>query len=215
MSWRNNLAALLLPWLLSACGFTPLYSQTDAKSAASGHSALRELAGIEIQVQQTNGRIGQQLRSDLEDRLNPGKIVVSDPKYRLVTYVNLGEAPIAVSRDGTISRFNLFLNSPFSLYNRKTGRVVYQSTVTRASSYNVQTNAYFSTYVARDDAIRRGITELAEQYRQRLAAYLVQQEGKNPDTVIVKERPSMEQNVPMDVILPTQTGSPFNPSPFR
>lgn len=148
-------------WLLAGCGFQPVYGNKSTSGAAT-------LAGV--QVTSIEGRMGQQFRADLEDRLNPGGILPAKPQYRLDVTLKTSLAGIGVARDGTISRYNVYLDSTYELYRSEDGQKITSGTLRHASSYNNLTNAYFSTYIAEEDALKRGITELAELYRQRLVS---------------------------------------------
>jgi len=118
------------------------------------------------------GRTGQQLKADLEDRLNPSGAVPATPAYRLNVTFNSSVTPIGVARDGTVSRYNIYLTSKYVLYRNSDGKKITSGEVDYVDSYNNLTNAYFSTYISQEDATSRGITELSELYKQRLAAYL-------------------------------------------
>jgi LPS-assembly lipoprotein len=148
--------------LLTACGFSPIYAQNQANQ--SSFSALSDIA-----VDTIPGRMGQQLKADLEDRLNPSG-TASSPNYRLAVSLAQTESPIGIARDGTVSRYNVYLDANYSLKRIEDGTVVKEGKIRQVSSYNnVTTGAYFSTYISQEDAIKRGITELAEGIRQRLS----------------------------------------------
>lgn len=157
---------LLVPFLLSGCGFRPVYAKKTGNEAMS-----KVYAGVEV-APIGGGHNGQQLTIELEDALNPGGVVPAHPAYRLVASLNINEVAIGVSRDATVSRYNLYFDSHYTLYRNSDGKAVTQGTIRHVGSYNNATNAYFSTYISRDDGIERGITGLSELYRMRLASYL-------------------------------------------
>jgi hypothetical protein len=164
------------PWilvgctLLAGCGFSPVYAKKQTQ-------ATPLLAGVQIDpVSSPNRRMSQQFQADLEDQLNPGS--AGNPPYRLRTTLKSNAAAIGVAPDGTISRYNVFLNSSYILYRNADGKRMASGNVSHVSSYNNVSNAYFSTYIAEQDAIKRGVAELAQLYRQRLAAYLSQNGGE-------------------------------------
>jgi len=149
--------------LLTACGFQPLYGKKtdDAKS--------KLMAGIKIDS--IAGRSGQQFKIALEDRLNPPG-GVHNPTYRLNVTLVSNETAIGVARDNTVSRYNMYLTSHYTLYRIADNKAVTSGDLTYVNSYNNLANAYFSTYTAQGDATSRGLVELSELYRQRLSAYL-------------------------------------------
>jgi hypothetical protein len=163
--------ASLVPLALCACGFHPLYGKHEASTSPL-------LAGV--QVDPIPGRMGQQLREALEDHLNPSGVVPPHPAYRLSAEIASSEAAIDVSRDGTVSRYNVYLDSKYTLYRNSDGQKVTTGTLRQVGSYSNLTNAYFSTYVSDEDAIKQGIIELGEIYRERLAAYLSQAAEAHP-----------------------------------
>ena len=161
-----RISVLFIPLLAAACGFSPMYG---AKTAEPG---AKQVAGVAIDSEVV-GRPGQLFKADLEDKLNPGGSVPAQPEYRLKVTLTSSAGAIGVARDGTISRYNVYLDSTYKLYDAR-GKELTQGSLRHVGSYNNLANRYFSTYVSEQDAIKRGITELAELYKQRLSPYLSQ-----------------------------------------
>lgn len=151
--------------LLASCGFKPMYGATSK-------GAEPAIAGVAVEIGAVDRRMGQQFKANLEDKLNPSGAVPDKPMYRLVVDLKSGAAAIGVARDGTVSRYNVYMDSKYAFYRHGEEKPVTSGNLRHVSSYNNLTNQYFSTYVAEQDAIKRGITELAELYRQRLSSYL-------------------------------------------
>jgi len=173
MSLPIRIAALFaVCLLLASCGFKPLYSKQAQED-------FPVLAGV--RVDSMPGREGQVFKAELEDKLNPSGVVPGNPAYRLRTDISASISPIGVARDGTISRYNVYLSSRYSLYRLADDRLIASGNLNHVSGYNNVTNAYFSTYVAERDAIRRGLTELAEVYRHRLGGYLINPSQRGVD----------------------------------
>ena len=173
------IASLLL---LTGCGFTPLYGKKDNGAAPS------VLAGVKIDPV-SNGHMGQQFKIALEDNLNPGGAVPANAPYHLTATIISAEAPIGVSNDGTVSRYNVYLDSTYILFRTSDGAKLTTGKVRNVSSYNNATNEYFSTYVSEQDAIKQGIQELSEMYRERLIAYLTGPDSGKPDITITGPEP--------------------------
>lgn len=169
--------------IIAACGFRPMY----AESAKSDATPSTIFAGVRIDPIPGGGRMGQQFRINLEDRLNPGGTVPPNPAYRLSATLRSRPQAIGIARDGTVSRYNVYLDSEYALYRLADGEKITSGKVRHVSSYNNLTNIYFSTYISEQDAIRRGVEELSEIYRARLGAYL--DEGA-PHRQTVKELPA-------------------------
>ncbi len=186
MSLPVRFLLVLLPLALGACGFDPMYGKPSPQLQAAA------LAGVSIDPI-TGGRMGQQFRADLEDKLNPDGKVPANPAYRLAASVTSSTSAIGVARDGTISRYNVSLDSSYTLYSRADDKKITSGNLRHVSSYNNLTNAYFSTHVAQGDAVKRGITELSELYRQRLSPYLNGQRPPQSDAVDPLPIPPMLQ----------------------
>lgn len=164
MLWRSK-ALLVVALFLSGCGFHSLYG-----TRADAPEGSKVMAGVKVD-NIPNGRMGQQLKADLEDGLNPQGAVPPNPAYRLAVTLKDSTAAIGVARDGTVSRYNVYLYSEYALYRTSDGKEITAGNLRHVSSYNNITNAYFSTFVSQEDAVKRGIDELAQLYRQRLGAY--------------------------------------------
>lgn len=173
---------------LTACGFKPLYG---SKAYEDGHSQV--FAGVIVEPIPGGGRMEQQFRINLEDKLNPRGRVPADPAYRLTTTLASQSAAIGVARDGTVSRYNVYLDSDYALYRTADNKKIAVGHVRHVSSYNNQTNAYFSTYISEQDAIKRGVEELAEIYRARLSTYLEEGAPARPN---VDKKPAMVAPIP-------------------
>ncbi|MDE3060084.1 MAG: hypothetical protein KGJ06_03650 [Pseudomonadota bacterium] len=176
---------------LTACGFHPLYAQREGENTP----AMDMLASVRIEAGggPTLGRLSQEFKQDLEDRVNPGGSIAAAKAYRLEVLLNSTTSAIGVSRDGTVSRYNVYLSSQYKLYRLADNKLMTIGALNHVSSYNNIINAYFSTYVSEEDATRRGVQELAELYRQRLAAYFEEgapiQENLPPDDKNKKTKP--------------------------
>lgn len=181
MSLRNSIFTLCL-LALAGCGFQPVYGKKNESSGTL-------LGGV--RVESPSGRPGQQLRINLEDRLNPSGAIPPNPAYYLKTDLTTTSTPIGVARDGTVSRYNIYLISNYSLYSSNDNKLLTKGTIQQVSSYNNVTNAYFSTYISESDAIKRGIEELSEQYRQRLVSYF-----NHPEPVPVTESKPRQEALP-------------------
>jgi hypothetical protein len=156
------LLPVLVALLLAGCGFHPMYGKANEHALVSG-----------VMIDTTRDRMGQQLKQDLEDRLNPPSGVPAKPAYRLSVTLQSDASAIGVARDGTVSRFNVTLRSVYTLTRLSDGKKIQSGEIRHVSSYNNQVNQYYSTYISEKDAISRGIVELSELYRQRIGALLL------------------------------------------
>src|SRR5581483_4688173 len=119
----------------------------------TGNTDSAMLASVRIDT--IPGRIGQEFKEDLEDQINPGNSITAAPAYRLAVSLTTNEAAIGVSRDGTVSRYNVYLNSTYTLTRTADSKQVAAGTLNHVSSYNNLVNDYFSTYISDADATKR------------------------------------------------------------
>jgi len=161
---------------LSACGFQPVYGTS---SAVSANAPL--MAGVQISA--TDGgsiassanitttiptKVAREFKENLEDLLNPvtrGK----SAEYSLDISISQTTAAIGISRDGTASRYNLNISSSYKLTRLDDSKLIDAGTISNTTSYNNPSNQYFSTYISEQNARKRGVSELAALYRQRLS----------------------------------------------
>lgn len=165
MWWSNRFLALAaLSFFLASCGFEPLYGTHQNASAGGGNSPLSAVA-----IDPIDGLVGQQFKAALEDRFNPTG-APTPSLYGLTVNVKATKTPTVIEPDGTISRYNLLLDSNYTLYRKADGAKLRSDHVRRTTSYNLS-DADFSDFISENDAMRRALTELSEDYRLRLAAY--------------------------------------------
>jgi hypothetical protein len=162
-----SLVFLCALFLLASCGFRPVHSAAyqAERGAVSGRLA-------EVMVNASTSRSDQLLKAETEDRLNPDNVAV---EKRFVLDVAVAEVniPLFVSSDGTYGRGNLQFTLSYTLRSSVDNSVVASSTMTRVSSYAAsETNAIYASYVAQEDARKRGIIELSKDIVTRLANIL-------------------------------------------
>jgi len=160
MSWSPSCFYLFLCLALPACGFTPIYGQNQN----NGHA----LSDVVIKTKAPKHE-GQLLQAALEDEFNVAQ--ASDKKYSLEVDLRKESVPILVRDDGTVQRYRVNFISPYILRNITTGKIVQQGQISKMVDYDVS-DANYATYVASEDNLRRGITELAPLYEHRIAAIL-------------------------------------------
>lgn len=176
--------------LATGCGFQPVYGKKGGEHAAPALAGVR----IEGDARQYNDRI---LHQALEDKLNPGG-QTAYPLYRLAYATTVSESAIGIARDGTVSRYNVNLDATYTLLRNSDDAKITSGSVRHVGSYNNPVGAYYSTYISKEDAIRRGMGELAEMMRARLAPFL-----------------SQENPPPMDEHAPEAKKEPALPTDFR
>lgn len=148
-----------LPWLfvvplvLSACGFTPVYG-----TGGSG-SALQNT----IEVIEPSDRDAFLVTRRLEERLGRS----ANPAYKLTLSVATAEEDLAVDREGDTARFNLLGQADYALIDQATGQTVVSGTVDNFTSYST-TGTTVATLAAQRDAQQRLMSLLADMIVVRL-----------------------------------------------
>jgi len=162
---------ILLPVILAACGFEPLYVE---KKQSNGWyfdgdfdtSITQEMAAIKIEP--ISGRFGQIMRNNLIDLLTPERIP-SRPKYRL--FVSLAGKTVsdqALRSDITATR--KMVRYKVSYYMMKDTEKLLQGDSIAYVSYDILANPYSTTM-----AQKKGDTDaariIADDIALRLGAY--------------------------------------------
>lgn len=163
---QSSIAALaalaLLGPALSGCGFRPVYGSYSA-AAVSG----AELG--QVAIEPIGERNGQVLRNLLIDRFYADGRPAS-PSHRLLIRLAATEEDLGIRRDATATRARIRLVADYELVDGTTGQTVYRSFSRAVVSYNLL-EAQYATLVAEQDAYERGLTELAEDIRTRIALF--------------------------------------------
>ncbi|MEK9967594.1 MAG: LPS assembly lipoprotein LptE [Ferrovibrio sp.] len=165
MSWsdlpRTLLTCLLAAGLLGACGFRPLYKQTD------NTDTVREFS--QISIAQPEDRPSQQLRNYLLDALTPyGQ--PDRPVYRLDFRITESVGSVFVTRSEEITRNNLQVTASAYLRDYQSGSSLFSVSASSQASYNV-TQADYANLVSEKNARERALRDVAEQIRLRLGNY--------------------------------------------
>lgn len=169
--------------LLSACGFRPVYGTQYQHERAQATASLAE-----VSVSTGTDRLGQLLGEELRDRINPEHRPLPK-RYKL--HVSLSELniPLFVASDGTYGRGNIRYIATYSLTRLVDGAQVDGGSLTVMSSYAAsETNAVYASYVAQQDARKRGVMDIANELAIRIGNRLdaerlevkEQEEGDRP-----------------------------------
>jgi len=159
---------LALAAALGGCGFRPMYGGVGG---ADDPDIRERLAAIEVRG--LDGRLGQILRNELLDQLNPVGAQVS-ARYLLPVQLRRFAAALGIQLDNTVTRYNLILVARFQLRERGTQRVVYQSIARREASYNVSQQP-FADLTAEQNAERRAAREVSNDIRTQLAVHFARE----------------------------------------
>lgn len=164
------LAALSLAGLaLSACGFQPMYGESNSALAAKTADGSNKLA--QIRIDPIAERAGQELHNRLRDRMNPDG-QPDTPVYRLAVSTNEIEQEIAGDNNANVRHKILKVTAIYTLYPVKDDkkRLMDQMTSRVTVSFDTLDDPYndIATY---KDAQRRAAEQLADMITTRVAAY--------------------------------------------
>jgi LPS-assembly lipoprotein len=142
---------------LGGCGFTPLY-------AAPGVNP--KLASI--QVSRPDGRTGFLMGQYLDDEL--GKDRAETPAYRLLLKTNEVRIPRGIRVDSVASRYEVDLNTTYTLIEVATRKIVTAGLVKVNVTYDSADQPY-AGIAAEQDGQRRAAEQAAQRIRMELASY--------------------------------------------
>jgi len=150
--------------IVAACGFQPLYGSNQG--VLSG-PVVEDLAAVHITA--ISERVGQIVRNDLLDRLNPFGEPTS-PRFSLAVELEEAKEGLAIQIDDTVTRFNLTLTANYFLSDAQTGTVLTTGSVRAKAAYNVL-RSDFANVIAERDAQQRAAREIADEMKTRLAVF--------------------------------------------
>jgi LPS-assembly lipoprotein len=159
----QRFAVIVLCLMIAACGFRPLYQNTNTLSG--GTSALDT-----VNIDLIANAPGMALRNALIDRFyNNG--YPSDPRYDLSISLEETSRDLAIRKDDTATRAQLVMRMAYRLKDRVSQQVVDQGEMRSVSSYNVLASQY-TTVVTQADARDAAIRDLADKLTLRTAVVL-------------------------------------------
>ena len=146
---------------LTGCGFTPLYGDHSTANTPEVAEALSTVA-----IRSIPNRQGVELRNVLREEMQPRGITT--PVYDLEVNLSLRTEELGIRPDATASRDNLYILATFKL--NKGGVAVFADRVQSIVSYDILDDQ-FATVAAQGDAEKRGIKQVGEEIKTRIAVY--------------------------------------------
>lgn len=161
---RSQFLILLLAFIVSACGFEPVYGVN--RNMALG---VEDYLGA-IEIGNIPDREGQYLRNALIDRFYRGGRPPG-PRYELV-FAPLDESllDLDITKTSDATRGQLRMSTNFKLKDKLNNQEVLARTVHAITSYNILANE-FSTRVTEQNARENAIDDIARQVEQQLVLY--------------------------------------------
>lgn len=170
MSWfkeRRAVLALLVVagFALGGCGFHPLYADRTG-----GAPVKAKLQNVSVSAPGTS--YGRNLKFTLEDLM--GAAGNQGTRYQLSLNPTIYETDIAVQQDTEVTRSNIRMTTPFSLYDQELGEVVFKGTALSVASYN-RVDSEFANVIATRDAEERVSNDTARDIYTRLSIFFERQ----------------------------------------
>ena len=162
MSWSKRLVPLVLLLGLTACGFRPMYGTKSVDP-----ETVTELASVSIRPM--DDRQGQLIHNALLTRFNPRGEPLK-PRYDLWVTYTVSESQTALRTDDTATRNTLNYTLTYRLFENGVALAI--GNVSKQVSYDFLTQHY-ADVSADQDMRRRASDMLADEIRNRIAAYFV------------------------------------------
>ncbi len=185
--------ALIALVALAACGFQPVYADKNYRLSAppSGNDDITaDLARVRLTpVSESfsgdytiqSGRGGQKLQNLLIDRIYPHGYP-KNPAYTLDITLTSTETRLGIQKDSSASRAELQMvaqlilkksigaQAPAELAKTNSGGELYRTKIRTRVAYSIL-DAQYGTLVARENAIDRGLEQIANEIVNRLSLY--------------------------------------------
>jgi hypothetical protein len=156
------LAALLLA--LTACsGYQPLYGELG--------NEMNEIGLKNVKMKHVEKNIGsRRLAQILNEKLSRIFTNTTDNDYDLVIELKPSESAIATRSDDTDKRKGTSVTANMKLFDTKTGKMVFETSISRSSTYTTQAEP-FATEAARTKALESIVSALSNDIIQRAALW--------------------------------------------
>ena len=141
-------------FILSACGFQPLYSDNMGAS-------LTELSQISVAPIQRPRPLNIIVERELKARFDPNS-QHEQAKYDLAISLTEQRRALGIQIDSSVTRFNLILSGRFNLVDLGTRRTVYSGRLQTVASYNV-VSSQFATLAAEREAREKAAQQLTDE----------------------------------------------------
>lgn len=165
-----SLALVTATLVTAGCGFRPMMGDMGGETMAERLD--------QVDIANLGDRAGQQLRNLLIDRFyRDGRPAATI--YRLeITLINVS-SPMGLQKDALASRGQWDIVTNFRLMHIATGKVVFQAS-SRAMPGFSYLNSQYASMVSETGALDRGLVQVADDIRSRVAMFLARPEDQRP-----------------------------------
>lgn len=170
----KNLVIILFVFLVTSCGFQPLYAKKQGGSSV--------LVGNSFEVKKiSGGRAGQKLQYGLEDLFNHG--ASGEKKYRIETKLEKLKEGVGLQKNRFITRYNLRMIANYNVFDIATGKKIFSGSNIAVGGYNAVSSEY-GTYALEENTELSLMDELAKEIVLSVATKL----SNNPVEKLVAEQ---------------------------
>ena len=162
--------AVVVATATACAGFRPLYGRDGGTHSV----AALELARTKILP--IEDRMGQQLRNNLFDLMNP-RGEPARPAYVLSVTLSTSTESLGLRKTGFATRANLHATASLTLTDTRTGKVLLNGSHKIIGGYDLL-DSEFATLTSEKNVKTRAATELAHAIRSQLSVYFLQNAKK-------------------------------------
>jgi LPS-assembly lipoprotein len=162
---RKFLTFATVALLISACGFRPLYQDTNTLAGQT-----TSLDNITIEQIAPEGQSAQELKNALIDRFYH-RGYPQNALYVLKISIQETGRNIVIEKNDTTTRQQLVISANYDLTDRRTRKSVEHGIIRAVGAFDVLQSQY-TTLVTENNAREAAIRELADKIQLRLAVVL-------------------------------------------
>lgn len=156
--------------MLSSCGFSPLYKKDGA---VEDESIIAKTS--RVRVEPIADRLGQKMRWDLQDLLNPNKSKQAPNYVLIVSLRRYLEREQGIRDDNIATRNTVAIVANYQLKDIVSQKVLISDAVTGRASYNILKQPY-ATYVTSQESDADVVKVLAQDISLRIATFFKNEE---------------------------------------
>lgn len=156
-----NVLILACTFVLSGCGFKPLYRE----------DAQQTYTLSQVKVAEIENREGQILKNHLDHTFNNrGK---THQPYTLSVKLKFKKNPLAISKSATTSQEAAHLSVFYTLTEMQTGKILLSATESFSSSTSVSADSPYSGWVTEKTIFNRLTRQAADSIRMNVTVALI------------------------------------------
>ncbi len=161
----------LLVISLASCGFEPLYANKNKSKNGSGKCSNFKVGDPKISLP------GKRMQYLIQDKLNQA-CMNSDKNYLVDINSTLSEEAISIQIDRQVTRFNVILDSDYTLRDLDENKTLLTGKTKSVGGYDAVLSEY-GRYALRQDAKNKLAEEMAQDISFKILYYLKNKNKKS------------------------------------